>query len=158
MHANGVNALDLEAGALELVDNPAKRGGRVGAGEDVLVHEQTPDQILVLPRLAQTGDLQEEDTVIIQHVVHLHQELLEVPHTDVLSHLQASDLLVAAGNPGRITVVQAQNAALRLVNASLAQSVVAPFGLVAAQGDTRRVRTVVHRGVLDQRAPTAAQV
>lgn len=42
MHAEDVDLLDLEAGGLDLVDDPPERAGCVGAGEDVFVHEQAP--------------------------------------------------------------------------------------------------------------------
>jgi len=42
VHANDVDGLDFEASTLEAADVPAERAGRVRAGEDVLVHEETP--------------------------------------------------------------------------------------------------------------------
>lgn len=42
VHAEDVDLLDLEAGSFDLVDDPPERAGRVGAGEDVFVHEQAP--------------------------------------------------------------------------------------------------------------------
>ena len=57
VNANRVNALDLKTGTLEFVDDEAKGSASVGTGENVLVHEETPDEILVLPRLAETSDL-----------------------------------------------------------------------------------------------------
>lgn len=49
MHAQDINVLHLEASAFELVDDPAEGAGGVGAREDIFVHEETPDEILVLP-------------------------------------------------------------------------------------------------------------
>lgn len=74
VNTDGVNSLDLETGGLKAVHDKAKRGTGIGTGEDVLVHEQTPDEVLVLPRLADTSDLQEEDTIVVEHVVNLAQE------------------------------------------------------------------------------------
>lgn len=71
VHADGVDALYFKAGTLELVNYEAERSASVRSREDVLVHEQTPDQIFVLPGLAQSSDLEEENTVIIEHVIHL---------------------------------------------------------------------------------------
>lgn len=158
VNANGVDALDLEAGALELVDNPAKRSGSVGAGEDVLGHEQTPDEILVLPGLSQTSVLQEEDTIVVEHVVNLLAETAEVADTNVLSHLEAGDLVVAAGGHGDVAVVHAQNLALLLGNANLAHSSVAPGRLVAAEGDTGDLGSVVLAGEAGQGTPAAADI
>ena len=158
VHANGVNALDLEAGALAPVDDEAKRGARVSAGEDVLVHEETPDEILVLPRLAETGHLQVEDAVVVHHVIDLGQESAEVAHADVLRHLETGDLLVAAGNAGSIAVVRAEDTALRFVDTGLAETIVAPGSLVATESDTRHLGAVVDRCVLGQRTPAAPKI
>lgn len=158
MDTNGVNSLDLKAGTLKAVDDEAKRSRGISTGEDVLVHEQTPDEVLVLPRLAETSDLQEEDTIVIEHVIDLGQERREVADTDVLSHLKASNLLVATLNAGSITVVGADDAALRLLNASLTETVVTPSSLVTTKSDTSNVSTVVSRGVLGESAPATAKV
>lgn len=42
VHTKDVDLLDLEAGSFDLVDDPSERAGRVGAGEDVFIHEQAP--------------------------------------------------------------------------------------------------------------------
>ena len=39
VHTEDVDGLDLEAGRFDLVDDPPKGAGRIGTGEDVLVHE-----------------------------------------------------------------------------------------------------------------------
>lgn len=155
---DGINGLDLEAGTLKAVNHEAKRSRGIGTGEDVLVHEQTPDEVLVLPRLAETSDLQEEDTIVFEHVVNLGQEGRKVADTDVLGHLQAGNLLVATLNAGRITVVGADDAALRLLNASLAETVVTPSSLVTTKGNTGDMSTVVNRGVLGEGTPATAKV
>lgn len=155
---DGVNSLDLEAGTLKAVNDEAKRSRGIGTGEDVLVHEQTPDEVLVLPRLAETSDLQEEDTIVIEHVVDLGQESREVTDTDVLGHLQAGNLLVATLNAGRITVIGADDAALRLLNASLAETVVTPGSLVTTKSDTSNLSTVVNGGELGESTPATAKV
>ena len=46
---NGVNALNFKSSTFERVDDETKRSRSVSTGEDVLVHEKTPDEILVLP-------------------------------------------------------------------------------------------------------------
>lgn len=158
VHTDGVDSLDLKTSSLETVDNEAQGSARVGAGEDVLVHEQTPDEILVLPGLAETSDLQEEDSIVVEHIVDLRQESGEVAHTDVLGHLQAGDLAVAARHAGSITVVRAQNTALLIGDASVAQTLVAPSSLVTAEGDTGDMGAIVNGSVLSQRAPATAEV
>lgn len=155
---NGVDGLDFETSSLQTVDNKAQGGASVSTGEDVLVHEETPDQILVLPGLAETSDLQEEHTVVIQHVIDLRQESGEVTNTDVLGHLQTGDLLVATLHTGSITVIQTLNAALALVNTSLAKSVVTPSGLVATKRDTSNVSTIVNGSVFGESTPATAKV
>lgn len=132
MHPNRIHALDLEPRPLQLIDKPPQRRARVRAGEDVLVHEQAPDQIFILPALAQPRDLQEEDAVVVEHVVDLLQERREVPHPDVLGHLEAGDLLVAARGHGDVAVVHTQNPALAFVDPSFAHRAVAEGGLVPA--------------------------
>lgn len=158
VHTNGVNSLDLEASALEAVHNETERSTGVSTGEDVFVHEKTPDQVLVLPGLAETSDLQEESTVVVEHVVNLSQERRQVADTDVLSHLETSDVLVSTLNTGSIAVVTAKNAALVLLNSSLAKTIVTPCGLVAAKSDTGNVSAVVGRGVLSKSSPAAAKI
>ena len=158
MHTDGVDGLDLKAGTLEAVHNETERGTGVGTGEDILVHEQTPDQVLVLPRLAETSDLQEESTVVVEHVVNLGQERREVADTDVLGHLETGDLLVSTLNTGSIAVVTAQNATLGLLNTGLAETVVTPGSLVTTKGDTSNVSTVVGGSVLGEGTPATAEI
>jgi hypothetical protein len=158
MNTNGVNTLDLEAAALQLVNDPAKRSGSISTREDVFVHEQTPDKILVLPRLSQTSDLKEEDTVILKHVVNLGNESGEVTHTNVLSHLKTGDLVVAAFRNGNVTVIHAENLGLRLGDANLAHGAVAPGSLVATKSDTGNLSAIVLAGKSGESAPAAANI
>lgn len=158
MNTNGINVLDLETSTLKLVDDPAKRSGGVGTGEDVLVHEETPVQVLVLPSLSETSVLEEEDTIVVKHVVNLGEERREVADTDVLRHLETGNLVVTALGNGDIAVVHAQNVALLLGNANLAHSGVAPSGLVASKSDTGSAGTVVLTGKSSKSSPTTADV
>lgn len=158
VNTDSVETLDFETSALELVDGPAKRSTSVRAGEDVLVHEKTPDKVLVLPRLAETSVLHVEDTIVIEHVVDLAQESRKVTNTDVLGHLQTGDLVVLARRDGNIAVVHAQDFALLLRNTGLAEAAVAPSSLVTSKSNTGSMRAVVDGGELGQSAPTAADV
>lgn len=158
MNADGITVLDLEAGALKLVNKPAQRSRGVSTWEDVFVHEQTPDEILVLPRLAETSNLQVENTIILQHVVDLLQELAKVTDTDVLSHLQTGDLVVAALRHWGVSVVHTQDVALFLGDADLAKGIVAPCSLVPSEGDTSSLGAVVDTGETGERAPAAAEI
>lgn len=158
MNTNSVNGLDFESSSLQSVNDEAKGSASVSAREDVFVHEKTPDEILVLPRLAQTSDLQEEDTIVVQHVVDLREEGSEVTDTDVLGHLKASDLLVTAINPRSVTVVKAQDTALRLINTGIAETLVTPSSLVATQGDTSDLSAIVNRSILGQSTPATTEI
>ena len=158
VNTDGVDTLDLETSSLEAIHDEAKRGTGISTGEDVLVHEKTPDEVLVLPGLAETSDLQEEDTVVVEHVINLGQERAEVADTNVLSHLETGNLLVATIDTGSITVVGAQDTALGVLNASLAETIVTPGGLVAAKSDTGNVGAIVNRSVLGKGTPTTAQI
>lgn len=158
MDTNGIDVLNLKSGTLQLVDDPSQRSGGIGTREDVLVHEETPDEVLVLPSLSQTSVLEEEDTVIVEHVVDLGQEGGEVANTDVLRHLETGNLLVAALGDGNVTVVHAQNLALLLGDANLAHGAVAPGGLVAAESDTGSAGAIVLAGEAGEGAPAAANI
>lgn len=158
MNTNGINALDFETGTLELINSPAERSRSVSTREDVLVHEKTPDEILVLPRLAETGVLHEEDSVIVEHVVDLLEEGGEVTDTDVLGHFQTGDLVVLALGDGGVAVVHAENTGLLLGNADLAKASVAPGSLVAAESNTGDLSAIVGRCELGKSTPTAAEI
>lgn len=158
VNTDGVNVLDLETGALELVDNPSKRSGSVSAREDVLVHEKTPGQVLVLPSLTETGVLEEENTIVVKHVVNLLQEAGEMADTNVLRHLKTGDLLVTTHGNGNITVVHAENLALLLGNTGLAHAAVTPSGLVTAESDTSNVGAILLTGEAGKSTPATANV
>jgi hypothetical protein len=158
VHTNSVNALDFEASALERANEEVKRSRSIGTREDIFVHEQAPDEVLVLPGLTKTGDLKEEDTIIVEHVVDLVQELAEVTNTNVLGHFEAGNLVEATLRNGDVTVVHAENARLFLGNASVAKTTVTPGSLVAAKSDTSSVCAVVHRRELSESTPAAANI
>ena len=84
MDTEDVDVLHLEAGLLDLVDDPPERAGGVGAGEDVLVHEESPDEVFVLPVLSDAGDLQDEGALVVEEVVDLLEEGAVAPDTNVL--------------------------------------------------------------------------
>lgn len=106
---DSVNRLGLEAGSLKVVDEKTKRRGGISTWEDVSVHEKTPDEVLVLPGLTKTGDLQEEDSVVIKHLIDLLQKRGKVADTDVLGHLKTGDFVVTPFRNWDITVIHAQN-------------------------------------------------
>lgn len=158
VNTDGIDVLDLEAGTLQLVDNPAERSRSVSTRENVLVHEKTPGEILVLPSLTETSVLKKEDTIIIKHVVDLLQEATEVADTNVLRHLKAGDLLVATLGNGNITVIHAEDLALLLGDTGLAHAAVTPSGLVAAKSDTGDVGAILLTGKAGKSAPATANI
>lgn len=121
-----VNVLDLETSSLNLRHDPAERAGGVSTGEDVFVHEETPNEILILPVGTKTGDLEDEDTVIVEEVVDLPEERLVATDTDVLyvlstgivtgpwkaahlSHLKRNDLSIRATTARNVTSISADD-------------------------------------------------
>lgn len=141
VNAKNVDRLDLESGTLKLVDDPAEIEGRVGSGEDVLVHEDTPDEVLELPLLAETCDLEDEKTVIGKKLVQLVEESAVAADTNVLGHLETRDLVEAALGLGNVTVVHAEDAALRLGDTVLAETLGSKLGTALCEGDCRELRT-----------------
>ena len=88
VHTEHVDVLHLEPGRLDLGHDPPERARRVRAREDVLVHEQAPDEVLVLPRRAEARDLEQENAVVVEQVVHLVQEDVVPTDADVLGECQ----------------------------------------------------------------------
>lgn len=158
---NVVDGNGLKASALHLVEEEGQRSGGVGTGENVLVHEQTPVEILVLPVLSQTGVLQHKGSVVLKHVVDLGAERAEVLDANVLHHLQRNDLVVLLGSAlgqGDVSVVHAQNSGLGGGHAVLGQVLVAVGSLVLAQSDSGHVDAVLLGGKSSQSSPAAANV
>ena len=150
--------LNLKPSTLKFIHEEAQRRARIRAGKHVLIHEKTPDEILVLPALAQTSDLQEENTVVVEHVVDLPAELAEEADAHVLSHFQTGNLVVPALRNRDISVVHTQNLTLVLGNPIPFQPRITPRSLVAAQRHTRNMRTIIDRSELGERAPTAPDI
>lgn len=138
-----IDVLDFEASGLDLADNPTKRARRIRTREDVLVHEETPDEVLVLPVWAQASDLEQEDTVVVEKVVDLAEERLVAADTDVLSHLKRHDLGVRATAAGDVAVVEAEDTRARGVATVLLDTVVAELGLLLRDSDASDVAAVV---------------
>ena len=158
VHTHGIHALDFETSPFELVDHEAQRRRSIGAREDVLVHEEPPNQIFVLPCLSQTSNLEEKDAVIVKHVVNLGQERAEMANTNMLRHFQASYLLVAATRHGDVSVVHAKNITLVFRDASLSEAIVPPSGLIASKGDASRLSIIIDRGIFGKSSPAASNI
>lgn len=91
-----IDALDFESRRFDLVDDPSEGARSIRTGEDVLVHEQAPDQIFILPGRSESSDLQDEDSVIVEQVADFAHEALIAADTDVLSLLERDNLGVSA--------------------------------------------------------------
>lgn len=155
---NSIDRLDLEASALKVVNEETEWGGGISSWKDVSVHEKTPGEVLELPALAKTSNLQEENTIVVKHLVDLTQEGSEVADTNVLSHLKAGDLVVTTLWNWDVTVIHAQDAGLLLWNAGIAEASVTPGSLIASKSDTGNVCAEVDRGELGKSSPSAADV
>jgi hypothetical protein len=158
MNTDSVDTFNLEASTLELVDKPTKRSGSICAGENIFIHKETPDEILELPGLPQPSNLEEEHPVIIKYIMYLSQERGEVTDTNMLSHFETCDLMIAPIRNGNVAIVHAQNSALLLTDASLSKPVVTPCGLVTTKSDTRSLSTIVDTRELGQGTPPTANI
>ncbi|KAI3480724.1 hypothetical protein L1887_57203 [Cichorium endivia] len=158
VHAGDVDRADLEAGLLEMRHHPAERARGVGAGEDVFVHEEAPVEVVELPPGSQAGHLEDKDTVVVEQVVHVREELVVVADADVLGHLERDDLGVVARLHGNVAVVEVEDARLAGVDAVLLESVVAEARLRLGERHTGHVAAVVDGGKGGEGAPAASDV
>ena len=130
MNAKYVNGLNFKSGGFKLVDYPAQRTGCVRTGENVFVHEHSPnlhmhyslrdkartkfskdepDEILILPTWPQSRDLKYKSTIVIKQVENLAHESLISPDTDMLRLLQRNNFGEAAsGQIGNIMGIHAE--------------------------------------------------
>jgi len=158
VHTNSIYHLHFEPGTLQGVDDKTEWGRSVGARENVLVHEEAPSEVLKLPCFAETSDLEEEDTVIVKHVINLAEERAQVADTDVFGHFETGNFIVAAGRKWYVTVVHAEDVGLVLLDSRLAEAIVAPSSLVAAKSNASHMGTIVDGSKPCEGAPSAANV
>ena len=148
--------LDLPSGALEAANVVGKRGGGVGAGKDVLVQEKPPDEVLVLPCLTQTRELDIHSAVVLKHIIALTEERRKPANANMLTHLELGNLVEF---PRRdVTIVHAQEVALAFGDARAAQDVITPGGLITGEGSARDVGAVIDAGELGKGPPAATDV
>ena len=128
-------------------------------GKMYFPHEESPAEVFELPRPSESGDLQEEESVVVEKRVDLTTELTVFAHADVFTHFQTRDLVIApdAVEQRRITVVHAQSACAFADSASFAQCV-RPFRLVATERNADTVRSVFLCTVRNECSPAAAEV
>lgn len=148
--------LDLETSLLKTLNVVPERSRSIGTTENVLVQVQTPDEILVLPSLTKTRQLNIHSTIIIQHIVALTEETSKTTDTNMLAHLQLGNLIELL--LGNITVVHAENTALLISDTSLLQSIIAPRSLVLSNSNTSNLSTVVQRSEAGQSTPATANI
>lgn len=148
--------LDLKASPLERTDVVPERGGSIGTTENVLVQVDTPDEVLVLPSLTETGKLDVHGTIILEHVVALAEESSELLDTDVLAHLELGDLVELL--LGNVAVVHAQNVALLGSNTSRTESVSSVSSTLLGNGNTSDLGAVVDTGKLGESTPATADI
>lgn len=84
MHPKDIDILYLEPSTLELSNDPSKGTRCVSAREDVFVHEEAPNEVLVLPGGTDTSDLENKDAVVVEEVIDLAEEGTIAADTDVL--------------------------------------------------------------------------
>ena len=78
--------------------------------------------------------------------------------TNVLSHLEAGDLVITSFWERNVTIVHAKNIALFFRDTGFTKSIVSPGGLVAAESDTSYMGTKVDTCKLGQSSPSTANV
>ncbi len=104
------------------------------------------------------SDLENEDSIVIQEVVDVREELVVVTDADVLSHLERDDLGVVSGLDRDVTVVEVEDTGLARVDAVLLETVVTEASLGLGEGDTGDITSVVDSGERGEGSPTAANV
>ena len=155
VRAHVFDRVRLPARLLHRRQHRRRTQARVGAREDVLVHEQAPDQIFGTQSTAQSSPLQVEQPVVSQKIGDVAVERLEALDADVFHHFEAGDLVVGAR--GSIAVVEAEHAgAVR--DAPVLRPLVAELRLPLGNRHAGRVGAVRARGVARERSPAAADV
>ncbi len=143
---------------LQLPNVPVQGSGGIGTGENVLVHEETPGDVLPVGALAQTGDLHEERPLGLGG--HALANLLkvrvdEIVEADMFCHFNRCDF-VKGTIRRNVTVVHVQD--FRVLAAFGPGRVVAVLLALRGERNTRRLRAVFARGVAHQSAPPATDV
>jgi hypothetical protein len=148
--------LDLKASPLERTDVVPKGSRSVGTTEDVLVQVDAPDEVLVLPSLTETRELDVHSTIILEHVVALAEESGKLLDTDVLAHLELRDLVELL--LGNVAVIHAQNVALLGGDTSSTESVSSVGSTLLGNGNTGDLGAVVDTGELGESTPATADI
>lgn len=148
--------LDLEASPLQRAGVVPERSRGISAAEDVLVEVDSPDEVLVLPGLSQTRELDVHGAIVLEHVVALAEKSCELLDANVLTHLELSDLVELLF--GDVAIVHAEDVALVLGDARAAESVGGVRSTLLGDRDTGDLRAVVERGKFGQGSPATANI
>jgi hypothetical protein len=151
-----LNAMDFKTGAFKLVNNPIEWAGCICARENIAVHEQPPDKVLVLPAAAKASYLQIEDAVFLEQCTYLVEESLVVLDTNVLRHLKASDSIIFFRRRD-FAIVFADPGYAVLYSLTLG-SILRPINLFLGQRDACGMRFEVLCSMTDESAPSAANI
>ena len=111
-----------------------------------------------MPTLAESRDLEEENPVVVEHLVDRAQKGCEMAHANVFRHFETGDFTISTFVDGDISIIHAKDLALAFLNTSFPESVVAPRGLVPAQSNAGGFRAVGDTGVFGECAPSAPDV
>jgi len=130
------HAHDLKATPFQLTSVPVHRAGGIGTWEDILTHEVAPNEIFVSPVAAEPGNLQEEDAIGLKECLNLGHIILVVADANMLTHLEAGNLIELAPLVSReFSVVEQVNLYFAL-KAFLLYSALSPFKLAGTNSHT----------------------
>lgn len=156
MDSTVFNSVKFKSLSFKLVGDPVEWAGGISTGEDVAVHEESPDEVLEMPDSSETGDLEVEDSLLLEEKFNLGKELGVVLDSDVLAHLKTGDDVVLVGG-WDISVVHAEEVNL-IRNSVFLGGFFPPNNLLLGEGDSSGGGSVVLGGVADEGSPTASDI
>lgn len=109
-----------------------------------------------MPAAAESCDLQLEKAIVFEHVAHLVSEFLLLGDPDVLGHLHACDSVLFAVL-WQVPHVHDIYSHLFL-DSHFSRFIFDEICLFLAESDASRTHVLIFGRVVDQRAPTAAQI
>lgn len=165
VRAHVLDADHFEAGRFRGAEHARERKARIGAGKDVAIHEQPPDQVFGfelecgegVPRIVQVANphpLKNEEPVFLQELVDLLEISRKVLDPDVLDHFEADDLLELADDVA--IVADFHHGPLR--DTVLRDPRVAELDLLSRERHPSCSDSVVTSGTSDECSPSAADI
>mmetsp|Transcript_11587 Transcript_11587/g.20869 ORF Transcript_11587/g.20869 Transcript_11587/m.20869 type:complete len:200 (-) Transcript_11587:698-1297(-) len=157
MRSHVVHTLNFESRPLHLGADPSQRTGGIRPRENVLPHEETPDEIFITPCATESGHLKVEHPIVLQHAVDHFQEFLVTANTNVFRHFEAGDSVVSLlGKIGALLelhgVLEKDSCTVLLIE------FFAPGQLFFREGDSRDVRAVLLGEAIGHIGPAASYV